>query len=154
MFDWKWSYCCEVSAGENTVLIEIAGILIEAERTVRYWFTGNKEMEREESHVVSSRTTNRYLRMSLLKAAFGNLFEIFKRCSRINMKIIFGDSLELCCFPVISSHSCGIPEEKDVSSVKHWFPLRKPCVHCLASLACREWLRMARFRTIQETELA
>lgn len=63
------------------------------------------------------------------------------------MKI--GDGLELCCFAVLVSCFCDIPERKDVSSVKQGLLVRKPCIFRLASLDDGKGLLMERWVSIQ-----
>lgn len=106
----------------------------------------------EESIFVEIETKARYLRRSLLKAVLEKMFRFSKGCSTINIKMATGDGLEFCCFPVMVSYHCDIPQGKDVWSVKHGLLVRKLCICCLALPDDVQWLQMARRRTTQDTK--
>lgn len=51
-----------------TAAKEAARVLSEAEKSTRYWFTGNEEIGMKESNVLSTKTMSRYYLMSLSSA--------------------------------------------------------------------------------------
>lgn len=113
-----------------------------------------KDIEMKERSVIWSWATTRYLCMGSLQEVLERLFEPLKVCGRISIEMKIGDGSELCCFSVNFSYCCDIPKEKDVSSVKHVFLVRKLYNRCFASLKEMGGLWMAKCPPIKDTKSA
>lgn len=149
---WKYIFICRLPADEKYRNKRTCSVLSEAVITTRNSFTRNKNIEMRESSIVGNETMSRYLRISLLQAAFKKLFKPLKQCGGISIKTKIGVRSELCCFAVIVSYCFDLHEGKNSLTVSRGSLTRNSCVRSFAFLANVRWLQMARCHTVQYSE--